>query len=155
LPMFDFSTESVDETMPDSPRYNWGYDPKNYNVPEGSYSTDPYDPAARIRELKRMIQACHDNGLRVIMDVVYNHVYDGYRVNFTKLVPGYYFRFTGFGIFSDGSGCGNDTASEKSMMRKFMADSVVYWAREYHMDGFRFDLMGLHDVETMNEIRRR
>lgn len=155
LPMFDFRSETPDERNPHEVRYNWGYDPQNNNVPEGWYSTNPYDPLSRIRELKRMIQTYHDNGLRVIMDVVYNHVHDGVRSSFMKLVPGYYFRFLVPGVFSDGSGCGNDTASERSMMRRFMIDSVVYWAKEYHVDGFRFDLMGLHDVETMNEIRRR
>lgn len=154
LPVYDFATESVDETEPDQ-SYNWGYDPKNYNAPEGSYATDPYDPETRIRELKTLIQTYHDNGLRVIMDVVYNHVYDAFRIHFTKLVPGYYFRYKNDGLFSNGSGCGNDTASERKMMRKFIVDSVLYWAREYHLDGFRFDLMGLHDIETMNEVRRR
>lgn len=154
LPVYDYATESVDETDPDG-RYNWGYDPKNYNVPEGSYSTNPYDPAVRIRELKALIQACHDAGLRVIMDVVYNHVYDGYRIHFTKLAPGYYLRYKSDGSLSNGSGCGNDIASERRMMRKFIVDSVLFWAAEYHMDGFRFDLMGLLDVETMTEIRRR
>ncbi|WP_438449008.1 type I pullulanase [Gorillibacterium sp. sgz5001074] len=154
LPVYDFATESVDETDPER-SYNWGYDPKNYNAPEGSYASDPFDPAVRIRELKTLIQTCHDHGLRVIMDVVYNHVFDAFRVNFTKLVPGYYFRYKNDGLFSNGSGCGNDTASERPMMRKFIVDSVLYWAREYHLDGFRFDLMGLHDIETMREIRRR
>lgn len=155
LPIFDFSTESLDETKLDDSQYNWGYDPKNFNVPEGTYATDPYDPACRIRELKQLIQACHDNGIRVIMDVVYNHLYDGYRTNFTQLVPGYYFRYQQDGKFSNGSGCGNDTASERRMMRKFILDSVVYWAKEYHIDGFRFDLMGLHDIETMNTIKQQ
>lgn len=154
LPVYDFATESVDETRPER-SYNWGYDPKNYNAPEGSYATDPYNPAVRIRELKTLIQTFHDHGLRVIMDVVYNHVYDAYQVNFTKLVPGYYFRYKNDGLFSNGSGCGNDTASERRMMRKFIVDSVLFWAREYHLDGFRFDLMGLHDIGTMNEIRAR
>lgn len=154
LPVYDYATESVDETKPEE-RYNWGYDPKNYNVPEGSYATDPYSPAVRIRELKTLIQTCHDQGLRVIMDVVYNHVYDGYRVHFTKLVPGYYLRYKQDGSLSNGSGCGNDTATERRMMRKYIVDSVLYWAREYHMDGFRFDLMGLMDIETMNELRHR
>ncbi|MFD2671221.1 type I pullulanase [Marinicrinis sediminis] len=157
MPSYDYSTESVDETRPWE-RYNWGYDPKNYNVPEGSYATDPYDPVCRIKEMKEMIQAIHHRGMRVIMDVVYNHLYDGYRANLMKLVPGYYFRYEkdAFGeVFANGSGCGNDTASERKMMRKLMVDSIVYWAREYQIDGFRFDLMGLHDVETMNEIRRR
>ncbi|WP_339170854.1 type I pullulanase [Paenibacillus sp. FSL H7-0943] len=155
LPVYDYSTESVDETRLDEPHYNWGYDPKNYNVPEGSYATDPYVPGLRIRELKTMIQALHDRGLRVIMDVVYNHVYDGYRVNFTKLVPGYYLRYKQDGSLSDGSGCGNDVASERLMMSSFIVESVVYWAKEYHIDGFRFDLMGLIDLDTMEEIRRR
>ncbi|MBW4085388.1 type I pullulanase [Paenibacillus sp. S150] len=155
LPVYDYATESVDETRLDQPHYNWGYDPKNYNVPEGSYATDPYLPGLRITELKTMIQALHDRGLRVIMDVVYNHVYDGYRVNFTKLVPGYYLRYKRDGGLSNGSGCGNDTASERAMMSRFIVDSVLYWTREYHMDGFRFDLMGLLDIDTMAEIRRR
>lgn len=155
LPVYDYATESVDETKPELPQYNWGYDPKNYNVPEGSYATDPYSPELRIRELKQTIQALHDRGIRVIMDVVYNHVYDGYLVNFTKLVPGYYLRYKEDGTFSNGSFCGNECASERAMMSKFIIDSVVYWAQEYHMDGFRFDLMGLMDIATMNEIRRR
>lgn len=155
LPVYDYATESVDETKPELPQYNWGYDPKNYNVPEGSYATDPYSPELRIRELKQTIQALHDRGIRVIMDVVYNHVYDGYLVNFTKLVPGYYLRYKEDGTFSNGSFCGNECASERAMMSKFIVDSVVYWAQEYHMDGFRFDLMGLMDIATMNEIRRR
>ncbi|WP_039834914.1 type I pullulanase [Paenibacillus sonchi] len=155
LPIYDYSTESVDETKLDQPHFNWGYDPKNFNAPEGSYATDPYLPGLRITELKTMIQALHDRGLRVIMDVVYNHVYDGYRVNFTKLVPGYYLRYKRDGSLSNGSGCGNDTASERIMMSRFIVDSVLYWAREYHLDGFRFDLMGLIDIDTMAEIRRR
>ncbi|QSF45429.1 type I pullulanase [Paenibacillus tianjinensis] len=155
LPIYDYATESVDETRLSQPHYNWGYDPKNYNAPEGSYATDPYVPAVRIRELKTMIQALHDNGLRVIMDVVYNHVYDGFRVNFTKLVPGYYLRYKPDGSLSNGSGCGNDVASERLMMSRFIVESVLYWAREYHIDGFRFDLMGLIDIETMQEVRRR
>lgn len=155
LPIYDYATESVDETKLDQPQYNWGYDPKNYNVPEGSYATDPYVPGLRISELKQSIQALHERGLRVIMDVVYNHVYDWYLINFTKLVPGYYLRYKADRTLSDGSFCGNECASERAMMRKFIVDSVLYWASEYHMDGFRFDLMGLMDVETMNEIRRR
>lgn len=154
LPVYDYATESVDETRP-LERYNWGYDPKNYNAPEGSYATDPYDPAMRIRELKTLVQALHDQGLRVIMDVVFNHVYDGYRIHFTRLVPGYYMRYKKDGSLSDGSGCGNDCATERLMMRKFIVDSVLYWTREYRMDGFRFDLMGLMDLETMSEIRQR
>ncbi|WP_425355003.1 type I pullulanase [Paenibacillus shirakamiensis] len=155
LPIFDYSTLSVDEARLDQPQFNWGYDPKNYNVPEGSYSSDPYTPETRIRELKELIQSLHDRGLRVIMDVVYNHVYDGFVVNFTKLVPGYYLRYQSNGTFSNGSGCGNDVASERPMMSKFIVDSILYWVHEYHMDGFRFDLMGLLDVGTMQEIRRR
>lgn len=155
LPIYDYSTESVDETRLDQPQYNWGYDPKNYNAPEGSYATDPFVPGVRITELKTMIQALHDRGLRVIMDVVYNHVYDGYRVNFTKLVPGYYLRYKRDGSLSNGSGCGNDVATERPMMSRFIVDSVLYWAKEYHIDGFRFDLMGLMDIDTMAEVRRR
>ncbi|MFN7251066.1 MAG: type I pullulanase [Anaerobacillus sp.] len=155
LPIYDYSTDSVDETKLDTPQYNWGYDPKNYNVPEGSYSTNPYEPSCRIKELKELISTLHNNGLRVVMDVVYNHVYDAFRMNFMKLVPGYYFRYNEDGSLANGSACGNDTASERKMVRKFIVDSVVYWAREYHLDGFRFDLMGLHDVETMNEIRKK
>ncbi|RSK26242.1 type I pullulanase [Bacillus sp. HMF5848] len=156
LPVYDYSTDSVDETRLDEEQYNWGYDPKNYNAPEGSYATNPYDPASRIKELKQLIKTMHDNGLRVIMDVVYNHVFDAYRMSFTKLVPGYYFRYDVPGEkLADGSACGNDTASERTMVRKFIVDSVCYWAKEYGFDGFRFDLMGLHDVDTMNEIRAR
>lgn len=155
LPFYDFATESVDETRLDETQYNWGYDPKNYNVPEGSYATDPYRPEVRIRELKQMIQTMHDEGLRVIMDVVYNHVYDGNLVHFTKLVPGYYLRYTADRQFSNGSGCGNDTASERIMMRKYIVESILHWVQEYHIDGLRFDLMGLMDKDTMNEIRRR
>ncbi|RCX18165.1 type I pullulanase [Fontibacillus phaseoli] len=154
-PIYDYSTESVDETKLDQPHFNWGYDPKNYNVPEGSYAADPYEPASRITELKQCIRSLHNRGLRVIMDVVYNHVYDGYLVNFTKLVPGYYLRYNPDGTFSNGSFCGNECASERPMMRKFIVESVLHWLREYHIDGFRFDLMGLIDVDTMNEIRRR
>ncbi|MBC8081448.1 MAG: type I pullulanase [Gorillibacterium sp.] len=152
LPIFDFSALSVDERAPEE-SYNWGYDPQNYNAPEGSYSTNPYNPLSRIRELKQMIQAFHDRGIRVIMDVVYNHVYDGYRINFTKLVPGYYLRYRENGELFDGSFCGNEMASERKMTRKFIMDSIMHWAKEYHIDGFRFDLMGLHDVETMRAIR--
>lgn len=155
LPVFDYSRESVDERRLNEPHYNWGYDPKNYNVPEGSYATDPYDPAARIAELKRLVQTLHARGLRVIMDVVYNHVFDGYLIHFTKLVPGYYLRYKADGTFSDGAFCGNECASERPMMKKYIVDSVLHWVREYHIDGFRFDLMGLLDVDTMNEIRRR
>lgn len=155
LPIYDYSTESVDETKLDEPHFNWGYDPKNYNVPEGSYATDPYLPSSRITELKQAIKAMHDQGLRVIMDVVYNHVYDGYIVNFTKLVPGYYLRYKEDGKFSNGAFCGNECASERPMMTKFIVESILYWVHEYHIDGFRFDLMGLMDFDTINEVRRQ
>ena len=136
-----------------SPQYNWGYDPVNYNVPEGSYSTDPYDPEVRIREFKQMVQALHKAGIRVILDVVYNHTYDIEHSNFQRTYPDYYYRKTADGQYSNGSGCGNETASDQPMMRKFMLESVKYWINEYHIDGFRFDLMGVHDIQTMNEIR--
>ncbi|MDF2944147.1 MAG: pullulanase, type [Herbinix sp.] len=152
LPSFDFMT--VDETRLSEEQYNWGYDPQNYNVPEGSYSTDPYNGKVRVREFKQMVQSLHQNGLRVIMDVVYNHTMESNESNFNRIVPGYYYRLTQDGSFSNASGCGNETASERLMMRKFMVDSVVYWAKEYHIDGFRFDLMGIHDIQTMNEIRQ-
>ena len=146
LPSFDYA--SVDETKLDTPQYNWGYDPLNYNVPEGSYSTDPYDPAKRITELKQMVQALHLAGIAVILDVVYNHTFSIEGSNFQKTYPDYYYR-----VGSNGSGCGNETASEKPMMRKFMIESVKHWVNEYRVDGFRFDLMGCHDIETMNAIR--
>lgn len=152
LPIFDY--ESVNEETLNEPQYNWGYDPKNFNVPEGSYSTNPYEPTVRITELKQMIQVLHDNNLRVVMDVVYNHMYNAAESNFHKLVPGYYYRYNEDGTFANGTGVENDTASERKMMRKFMVDSVTYWAKEYNLDGFRFDLMGIHDYETMNEIRK-
>jgi pullulanase len=152
LPAFDYYT--VDETRLAEEQFNWGYDPKNYNVPEGSYSTDPYHGEVRIKEFKQMVQALHRSGIRVIMDVVYNHTMEGESSNLNKIVPGYYYRLTPEGYFSNASGCGNETASERTMMRKFMIDSVVYWTKEYHIDGFRFDLMGIHDIQTMNEIRR-
>jgi len=151
LPSFDFQT--IDETKLDRNSYNWGYDPQNFNVPEGSYSTNPLDGNVRIREFKEMVMALHKSGIRVIMDVVYNHVSYAPTSNFEQLVPGYYFRKNADGSLSNGSGCSNETASEQPMMRKFMVESVAYWAREYHVDGFRFDLMGLHDIETMNAIR--
>ena len=146
LPSFDYA--SVDETKLDTPQYNWGYDPLNYNVPEGSYSTDPYDPAKRITEFKQMVQALHLAGIAVILDVVYNHTFSIEGSNFQKTYPDYYYR-----VGSNGSGCGNETASEKPMMRKFMIESVKHWVNEYRVDGFRFDLMGCHDIETMNAIR--
>ena len=151
LPSFDYA--SVDESQPDKPQYNWGYDPLNYNVPEGSYSTNAADPKARIKEFKQMVQALHKAGIRVILDVVYNHTFNIDGSNFQKTYPGYYFRHRPDGTYSDGSGCGNETASEKPLMREFMLESVKYWVNEYHIDGFRFDLMGVHDIETMNLIR--
>lgn len=151
LPSFDYA--SVDETRLNEPQYNWGYDPVNYNVPEGSYSTDPYDPKVRIREFKQMVQALHKAGIRVILDVVYNHTFNIEGSNFQRTYPDYYYRKTSDGKYSDGSGCGNETASDRPMMRKFMIESVKYWINEYHIDGFRFDLMGVHDIATMNEIR--
>lgn len=150
LPIYDYA--SIDEASKD-PQFNWGYDPKNYNAPEGSYSTDPYNPMIRVTELKSAVQTLHNNNLRVIMDVVYNHMYSADASNFNKLVPGYFFRTDANGKLTNGSGCGNDVASQRSMARKFIVESVVYWAKEYNLDGFRFDLMGLLDVETMNQIR--
>lgn len=151
LPSYDYA--SVDESKPDVPQYNWGYDPLNYNVPEGSYSTDAATPTTRIREFKQMVQALHKAGIRVILDVVYNHTFDINGSNFQKTYPDYFYRKTAEGKYSDGTGCGNETASEKPLMREFMKESVEYWVKEYHIDGFRFDLMGVHDIETMNEIR--
>jgi len=151
LPMFDYG--SIDETTLDQNRYNWGYDPVNYNVPDGGYSTNPYDPACRIREAKQMIQALHKAGIRVIMDVVYNHTYDVMGCALGRVVPKYFYRLNEDGTYANGSGCGNETASDHEMYRKFMVESVCYWAREYHIDGFRFDLMGIHDQETMRQIR--
>lgn len=150
LPSFDFA--SIDEAKPDVVQYNWGYDPLNYNVPEGSYSTNAADPKTRIREFKKMVQALHKAGIRVILDVVYNHTFDINGSNFQKTYPDYFFRKNAEGKYSDGSGCGNETASDKELMREFMKESVAYWVNEYHIDGFRFDLMGVHDIETMNEI---
>ena len=181
LPSYDYG--SVDETRLDQPQYNWGYDPVNYNVPEGSYSTDPYRPEVRIREFKQMVKALHDAGIRVILDVVYNHTYDIEHSNFQRTYPDYYYRGERSEVrgersevrgkripeatdnsltshrslltsYSNGSGCGNETASELPMMRRFMLESVKYWIDEYHIDGFRFDLMGCHDIETMNQIRQ-
>ena len=163
LPMFDYG--SIDERLtvegdmsivnPQSSnrQYNWGYDPVNYNVPEGGYSSDPYDPACRIREAKMMVQALHNAGIRVVMDVVYNHTYDVAGCALGRVVPQYFYRINEDGTYANGSGCGNETASEHEMMRRFMIESVCYWAREYHIDGFRFDLMGIHDQETMRQIR--
>ena len=151
LPMFDYG--SVDETTLAKGKYNWGYDPVNYNVPEGGYSSDPYDPSARIREAKAMIMALHAAGIRVVMDVVYNHTYDAMGCALGRVVPGYFYRMNEDGSYANGSGCGNETASDHPMMRQFMVESVCYWAKEYHIDGFRFDLMGIHDQETMRQIR--
>lgn len=151
LPSFDFAT--VDETRLEDNTYNWGYDPKNYNVPDGSYSTDPANPAVRIREFKQMVKSLHDNGLRVVLDVVYNHTASTEHSNFNLTVPGYFYRQNDDGSYSDASGCGNETASEREMVRRYIIESVKYWAKEYHIDGFRFDLMGIHDIETMNRLR--
>jgi pullulanase len=153
LPFYDFFT--VDETQPQKPQYNWGYDPLHYNVPEGSYSTDATNPYTRIKELKQMVQAFHKKGLRVVMDVVYNHTMKGKESNFNLLVPDYYYRTKPDGAFSDASACGNETASDAPMFRKFMLESLEYWVKEYHIDGFRFDLMAIHDQQTMNEISKR
>ena len=151
LPSFDYA--SVDETRLDEPQYNWGYDPVNYNVPEGGYSTDPYKPEVRIREFKQMVQALHRAGIKVILDVVYNHTWNIEGSNFQCTRPDYFYRKNADGTYSNGSGCGNETASEREGMRQFMVESVKYWVDEYHIDGFRFDLMGVHDVQTMNSIR--
>lgn len=151
LPSFDF--DSVDESKPEKNQYNWGYDPKNYNVPEGSYSTDAFRPEVRIREFKEMVQSLHRNGLRIVLDVVYNHTSTTDGSNFNLTVPGYFFRQWEDGSYSDASGCGNETASEREMMRRYIIESVKFWAKEYHIDGFRFDLMGIHDIETMNRLR--
>ena len=151
LPSYDYA--SVDESQLEKNQYNWGYDPVNYNVPDGSYSTDPYNPSVRIKEFKQMVQALHKAGIRVVLDVVYNHTFDIVNSNFEKTVPGYFYRFNSEGKYADASGCGNETASDRAMMRKYMIESVLHWVNEYHIDGFRFDLMGIHDIETMNEIR--
>ena len=150
LPIYDYG--SVDESNLDKPQFNWGYDPVNYNVPEGSYSTDPYNGEVRVKEMKQMVKALHDNDISVIMDVVYNHVQSAGDFCFNLIVPGYFSRIDENGAYSNGSGCGNDTASERSMVRKYIVDSVKYWADEYHIDGFRFDLVGLLDTQTVNEI---
>lgn len=152
LPIFDYA--SIDESKLEENNYNWGYDPLNYNAPEGSYSTNPQDGEVRIRELKEAIDSLHQNNVGVIMDVVYNHTYTAEDSNLNQIVPNYYYRMED-GEFTNGSACGNETASEHGMMRKFMVDSLIFWAKEYNIDGFRFDLMGLHDIDTMNEISRR
>lgn len=151
LPSFDFA--SVDESRTGLPQYNWGYDPLNYNVPEGSYATNSFDPLCRILEFRRMVMALHRAGLCVVMDVVYNHTYTVEGSNFECLVPGYFFRKDKAGKWANGSGCGNETASEREVMRRYMVESLCFWVREYHVDGFRFDVMGLHDLETMRQIR--
>ena len=150
LPSYDYA--SVDESKLDTPQFNWGYDPQNYNVPEGSYATDPYNGAVRVAEMKQMVKGLHDNGISVIMDVVYNHVFDAGTFCFNKIVPQYFSRVSDSGVYSAGSGCGNDTASERSMVSKYIVDSVKYWADEYHIDGFRFDLVGLIDTDTINAV---
>ena len=154
MPFYDFSDESVDENNPEL-RYNWGYDPVNYNIPDGSFATDAKDPYVRIRELKEMVRVLHENGIRVIMDVVYNHVYDAMSHSLWKTMQKEAFRFYENGEFSNGSACGNDLASDHPMVRKYIVDSILYWANEFKLDGFRFDLMGILDVDTMNEIREK
>jgi pullulanase len=150
LPSYDYN--SVDETNLPSNQYNWGYDPYNYNVPEGSYSTNPTNPATRISEMKQMIKALHDAGIGVVMDVVYNHTADNDDSNFSLTAPGYYYRHRADGTYSDASGCGNETASDRKQMSDFIVNSVKYWAKEFHIDGFRFDLMAIHDINTMNRV---
>lgn len=150
LPSFDYM--SVDESRLDEPQFNWGYDPQNYNVPEGSYSTNPSDGKVRVREFKQLVKAFHDAGIRVVMDVVYNHTGRSEDSHFQHLVPDYFYRFNEDGTMSNASGCGNEIASDRPMVRKYIRESVEYWAREYHIDGFRFDLMAIHDIPTMNEV---
>ena len=150
LPTFDHY--AINEKRLDSAQFNWGYDPQNYNVPEGSFSSDPFKAEVRIKEFKEMVKAFHDNGIGVILDVVYNHTGRTEQSNFNLENPEYYYRFREDGSYSDAAACGNETASEKKMMRKFILESVHYWAEEYHLDGFRFDLMGIHDITTMNEV---
>lgn len=150
LPSYDYN--SVDETQLPQNGYNWGYDPLNYNAPEGSYSTNPMDPAVRVREMKEMVKSLHDAGIGVVMDVVYNHTAQNDDSNFSLTAPGYFYRHRADGSYSDASGCGNETASERQQMRDFIVNSVKYWAKEYHIDGFRFDLMAIHDTETMNQV---
>lgn len=151
LPVFDYGFTDEDRR---SPQFNWGYDPVNFNVPEGSYATDPYNGEVRVKEMKQMVKTLHDNGISVVMDVVYNHVYEAKDYCFNQIVPDYFSRVDENGVYSDGSCCGNDTASERSMVSKYIVDSVNYWADEYHIDGFRFDLVGLIDTHTINEIIR-
>ena len=153
LPSTDFIT--VDEEHLENNQYNWGYDPFNYNAVEGSYSTDPFNPATRIKEFKQMVQSLHKAGMRVILDVVYNHTTDASKTGFERTMPGYFYRMRPDGTYYDGSGCGNETASEQAMFRKYMIESLEWWMKEYHIDGFRFDLMAIHDIDTMNEISER
>jgi pullulanase len=151
LPSFDFAT--IDERKLEKNKYNWGYDPKNYNVPDGSYSTDPVTPTTRIREFKEMVKSLHQNGFRIVLDVVYNHTASTEHSNSDLTVPGYFYRQNPDGSYSNASGCGNETASEREMVRHYIIESVKFWAKEYHIDGFRFDLMGIHDIDTMNQLR--
>ena len=153
LPSTDFAT--IDETRLEDNQYNWGYEPLNYNAVEGSFSTDPYDPVTRIREFKQMVQSLHKAGIRVILDVVYNHTTNAAMTGFERTMPGYFYRMAADGSFCNGSGCGNETASEQAMFRKYMIESLEWWMKEYHIDGFRFDLMAIHDLDTMNEISER
>lgn len=154
-PVFDFATvdEAVNESANETPQFNWGYDPKNFNAPDGSYSTDPYHGEVRINEFKRMVQSIHKYNIGIVMDVVYNHTYEA-NSNFNKIVPYYYYRYNFNGTNSNGSGCGNETASQRTMFRKFMVDSIRFWATEYHIDSFRFDLMAIHDTETMQAVEQ-
>ncbi len=151
LPTFDY--RSIDETKLENGAFNWGYDPQNYNVPEGSYSSDPFHGDVRINEFKKMVKALHDAGIAVVMDVVYNHTGAYSDSDFSKIVPGYYYRYSSDGRFSNGSGVGNEVASERSMVRRFIVDSIAYWVKECHIDGFRFDLMALEDIDTMNAVK--
>ena len=153
LPSTDFAT--IDETRLEDNQYNWGYEPLNYNAVEGSFSTDPYDPVTRIKEFKQMVQALHAAGFRVILDVVYNHTTNASNTGFERTMPGYFYRMREDGTFFNGSGCGNETASEREMFRKYMIESLEWWMKEYHIDGFRFDLMAIHDIDTMNQISER
>lgn len=152
LPSYDYN--SVDEANLPANTYNWGYDPQNYNAPEGSYSTNPSNPSTRVREMKEMVKALHDAGIGVVMDVVYNHTAQNDDSNFSLTAPGYYYRHNADGSYSDASGCGNETASDRQQMRDFIINSVKYWAKEYHIDGFRFDLMAIHDTETMTQVAK-
>jgi pullulanase len=153
LPSTDFAT--IDETTLEKNQYNWGYEPLNYNAVEGSFSTDPYNPVTRIKEFKEMVMALHKAGMRVVLDVVYNHTTNAAVTGFERTMPGYFYRMREDGSFADGSGCGNETASERPMMRKLMVESLEHWMKEYHIDGYRFDLMAIHDIETMNLISER